>query len=307
MKAIDIGLLPALDALLTSANVTKAAARLGISQPALSTKLARLRDVTGDALLVPSGKGRGMVLTSYALGLRGRVGSALAAVEQALGDGVGFDPATDEATFRVIANDNAASLGAVIILAKLAEHEARHVRVAFLRPDGRRIADRLENGDADLAISAEPTPTGGERLHRHAICSDRYVTARRKGHPLGAEPFDLDAFCTADHVIVSDTGDFDGSIDAALRALGRERRVTLSLASYLLVPPVVAQSDLVATLPRRLFNDLAHRLVLSEPPIALREITLSAFWHERTDGDAANRWLRTSLFQSTSSPAQASG
>jgi DNA-binding transcriptional LysR family regulator len=179
----DIALLPALDALLTEVNVTRAAARLGISQPVLSAKLARLRDLTGDALLVPSGKGRGMVLTPRGVTMRMQVREALAGAEAAFGVEAGFDPSTSRATVRIIANDNAAAMAMSVLLANIAGSEARGVRVALLRPDGRRLADRLEDGEADLAISAEAPAPSEVALHRRLLSIDRYATAQRHGHP----------------------------------------------------------------------------------------------------------------------------
>jgi DNA-binding transcriptional LysR family regulator len=130
---MDMALLPALDALLTEGNVTRAAIRLGISQPALSAKLARLRDLTGDMLLVPSGKGRGMVLTPRGVALRTRIREALAVAEAALGDHAGFDPSTSRATVRIIANDNAASVTLAVLLARLAGSRAAPRSSAWCR------------------------------------------------------------------------------------------------------------------------------------------------------------------------------
>jgi DNA-binding transcriptional LysR family regulator len=293
---VDMALLPALDALLTEGNVTRASSRLGISQPALSAKLARLRDLTGDMLLVPSGKGRGMVLTPRGVALRTRIREALAVAEAALGDHAGFDPSTSRATVRIIANDNAASVTLAVLLARIAGSKARGVRVALLRPDGRRLADRLEQGEADLAVSAEEAPAGGDALYRHVILTDRYATAQRRDHPRGAGPLDLDAFCAADHLIVSDGAAFDGMIDDALRARNRRRRVTLSVHSYLLALMIAARSDMLVTLPRQLLEQNGDGLDLFEPPLPLPAVALSAFWHRRTDGDPVNRWLRECLF-----------
>ncbi len=296
ISSADLSLLPALDALLTEGNVTRAAARLGISQPALSAKLGRLRDLTGDSLLVPSGKGRGMVPTPRAMALRARVREALALAEAALGDRTAFDPAKSRATLRIIANDNAASLTLAVLLAGVAASQARGVRLALLRPDGRRFADRLEAGEADLAVSAEDMLPGGESLHRRVILRDRYATAQRRGHPRGSAPLDLDTFCAADHLIVSDSAAFEGMVDGALRAAGRERRVVLSVHGYLIAPMVAARSDLLVTLPRQLLSQHKDALELYEPPLSLAEVTLKAFWHVRTHDDPLNRWLRECLF-----------
>ncbi len=197
ISSVDLSLLPALDALLSEENVTRAAMRLGISQAALSVKLRRLRDLTGDQLLVQSVKGRGMTPTPYAIALRSRVREAIAMGEAALSNSAAFDPSTSRATLRIIANDNAASLTLAVLLAEMNSSQAKGLRLAILRPDGTRLADRLEAGEADLAISADDHLPGGDGLHRRAILRDKYATAQRVGHPRGTNDLDMEAFCAA--------------------------------------------------------------------------------------------------------------
>lgn len=297
LGAADLALLPALDVLLTEVNVTRAAQRLGISQPALSAKLGRLRDLIGDPLLVPSGNGRGMVLTPRATLLRVQVREALAGVGAALGTAPVFDPATSRATLRVVATDNAAALTLAVLLADLAANKAHGLRVALLRPDGRSIAERLESGDADLAIAADAPLPGGGQLRRRPVLQDRFATAQRKGHPRGTGPLDLEAFCAADHLLVSgEDGGFSGTVDHALTELGLSRRVVLSVHSYTLAPLITTLSDLLVTLPHGLLEHHGDRLDLFEPPIALDPFSLVVLWHDRTHDDPANRWVRERLF-----------
>lgn len=294
VSASDLALLPALDALLSERNVTRAAAVLGISQPALSAKLARLRDLTGDRLLVPSRRGQGMMPTPRAMALRTEVEAALLAAETVLRPGDRFDPARANAILRILANDNAAAIVLAGRLADIIVHRARGLRVAVLRPDKRRLVDQLEAGEADLAV-ALGTSAGHEGLHKRLFLRDGYATAQRRLHPRGAAPLDLDAFCAADHLLVSEQGGFDGLVDAELRKAGRRRRVSLSVHSYLLAPLIVAESDLLVTLPRRLLAQHEHHLDLFEPPLDLESIGMSLFWHERSEGDALNRWVRQQL------------
>ncbi|WP_322101926.1 LysR family transcriptional regulator [Paraburkholderia sp. J41] len=297
MNIADLSLLPALDALLDEANVTRAAERLGISQPSLSAKLARLRVLTGDPLLVPSGSGRGMVLTPSATRLRIQAREALRQAEAALRAAPAFEPDTSHATLRIIANDNSAALMLPSMLAEIIAHGARRIRIALLRPNEKPLAERLEAGDADIAIALDRTLPGGERLHRRPILLDRFVTAQRKGHPRGSTPLNLDGFCAAIHLLVSgESGSFSGVVDEQLRALGRTRQVALSLHSYTLAPLVIARSDLLGTLPRRLLDQYAVDLDLFEPPLEIEPFTLVALWHDRVHDDGANRWLRERLF-----------
>ena len=153
--------------------------------------------------------------------------------------------------------------------------------------------DDLQDGDADLAISAEDELPGGENLHRRVLLRDSYATGQRREHPRGTAPLDLDAFCAADHLIVSDSASFEGMIDTALHVAGRTRRVVLSVHSYLIAPLVASRNDLLVTLPRQLLARQEPALGLFEPPLRLADVALKAFWHVRTHDDPVNRWRET--------------
>ncbi len=292
-----MSLLPAFAALLEEANVTRAAAREGVSQPSMTAKLARLRDLTGDALLVPSGSGRGMVLTPRAALMRPTILEALATSAAALRGFVGFDPVTSQATLRIIASDNAATLVAATLLADLAATGARGLRIRLLGPGEAPVARRLERGDADFAIATATAVPGAKRLHRHLVLTDALATAQRKGHPRGTAPLGLDDFCAADHLLVeSGHGAFQRVVDDALARLGRTRRVALSCESYALAPMIAARSDLMVTLPRLLLTGFGDRLDLFDPPLPLKRFTVFAMWHDRTHHDPVNLWVRSQLF-----------
>ena len=238
-----------------------------------------------------------MVLTPRAMLLRVQVREALAGVGAALGAAPVFDPATSRATLRIVASDNTAALTLAVLLADLAATKVHGLRVALLRPDRRSIAERLESGDADLAIAADlPLPRGGQ-LRRRPILQDRFATAQRKGHPRGTGPLDLQVFCAADHLLVSsEDGGFSGPVDHALAGLGVSRRVVLTVHSYTLAPLIMTLSDLLVTLPRSLLEHYVDRLDLFEPPVALDPFSLVVLWHDRTHDDPANRWVRERLF-----------
>jgi DNA-binding transcriptional LysR family regulator len=297
LKQTDYALLPALEALLDESNITRAAVRLGISQPSVSAKLTRLRDLLGDPLLVPAGNGRGMVLTPGARQLRPKVDAAMRATTAALSSAMSFDPQTSDATFRIVGNDNAAALTLTSLLAEVAANGAQGLRIALLRPNERSMVERLETGEADLAITVDQPLPGATHLHRRPIVKDRFATAQRKDHPRGSGPLDIDSFCAAGHLMVaSEQSSFTGTVDDALRKLGRTRRVTLSIQAYALAPLIVAQTDLLTTLPRRLLVGFSDRLDLFEPPLDLGTFTPVALWHDRTHDDPASRWVRGRIF-----------
>lgn len=282
----DLGLLLSLDALLAERSVSAAARRLGLSQPALSAQLARLRALFGDTLLVQSG--RRMVPTARAEALRGPLRETLEQLRGLVRDGAPFDPATTTATFRVGASD---SVHLVLPLAPLVASRAPQARLALLGlpPGGGWAA--LEADELDLVIAVERVTPAGARARR--LLEERHVFVQRRGHPRGAAPPTIEEFCALDHVLVSpDGGGFHGVADATLAALGRRRRVALSVPSFLLAVPLLARSDLVGLLPRRLALAFPGVLESFDPPFAIPGFTLFASWHPRRQRDPAHLWLR---------------
>ncbi len=293
LRNIDLNLLKALDVLLDERNVTRAAARLSLTQPAMSGMLTRLRDSFGDPLFVRAQ--RGIVPTQRALDLAGPVKQVLGDIE-ALLQPPAFDPASATTTVRIAATDYALRAVAVPFIAAL-KRSAPLVRVALLPVEGEQVQVQLERGEIDIAlITPETTPPD---LHARRLFDETYVCAMRAGHPAASDAeLSLDTFCALDHALVSYAGGgFDGVTDTALAALGRQRLVTLSVKSFLVVPEILRDSDLVAVVPRRLVAGV-DGLALFDPPVAVPGFTKVAAWHERTHRDAGQRWLRELLFDS---------
>lgn len=293
MPEADLDLLIALEALLFETNVTRAAARLGISQPALSARLNRLRQVFDDPMFVPAANGRGVVPTPRALELRGRLSDALGILRDMVRGPDDFDPATSQRTFVLAAQEQpAAALAPSLVRSVLAD--APKVRLAFVYPAA-DVVERLEDGTIDLLVS--PAGQGHVALMARSLFADTFLTAQRKGHPRGLAAPDLDAFCALDHLVVSTEGSgFSGIVDRSLAALGRTRRVALSVQSYTLAPLLVASSDCVCTLPSRLLRRYADDLDLFEPPLTLQDPQLVALWHPRSQEDPGHVWLRERLY-----------
>ena len=285
---LDLNLLVALDALLAERNVTRAARRLHLSQPALSAQLQRLRDLLGDPLLVPAQ--RGMTPTKRALELQAPLHEALEGVRAALATGAGFDPATARLTISVAASDYM-QYAVLMPLAFQLRREAPGLRLAWRALDGAQLAAQAERGEVDLAfLTPESAP---EQMRSRKLLDERYVVIVRKGHPHVSAPIDLDQLCALDHVVVSPSGGgFTGPTDAALAAHGRERRVVLSVPSFLMVPELVARSDLAALVPERIARDRADRLQLLEPPVPVPGFAITMVWHRRAARHPALTWLR---------------
>lgn len=290
---LDLGLLLALEALLIDQNVTHAASRLGISQPALSARLSRLRDAFADPLFVPSTSGRGVVPTPRAVDLRGDLANTLVMLRRMVDGPAAFDPGQTSRTFVVAIYENPAAILAPGLIAELAA-TAPGARIAFVEP-GTDISGSLERGTVDLLV-AGPDRVAGDLVQR-LLFEDDFCTAQRRDHPRGRQPLDIVTFCALEHLLVSaDGGGFAGLVDQALGKLGFARRVTVSIQSYALAPVILANSDCICTLPHRFLDRFAGNLDFFDPPLELPATQLFAFWHPRNQNDLGHAWLRERLY-----------
>ena len=295
----DVGLLLTFDALLKDKNVTHAAARLNITQSALSARLTRLRQLLGDPLFIPSTSGRGMVASPHALALQPELSRLLDQINDFIGTATVFDPASSKRIFRVAATDNPVSILAPDLI-PLIRSSAPHAKLSFTMPNKARIAEDLEQGEIDVFIGVAEDGVPG--LMARKLFQEEFVTAQRRGHPRGTLPMTLDAFCALDHLLISTSGgNFAGMIDDALSALGRTRQVSVSVQSYALAPLILGSTDLICTLPRRFLQRFEGVLDLFEVPLELAPFEMNLFWHPRMNADAAHAWLRKQVFQSARS------
>ncbi len=291
LRAFDLNLLVTLDALLTEANVTRAAQRLHLSQSAVSGQLARLRQLFDDPLLLPADNGRGMTPTTRALDLAGPVRAALDQLAGIVRGQPAFDPATAQRTFQIAASDLSTAVLGLPLAGLLARHAGPGVRLAFRMTDGARIASQLQEGEVDLLIGSERMVP--ENMRARLLFEERFVMVQRKDHPRGTETLDLDGYCALRHVLVSTSGgSLHGFMDEHLHALGRTRNVVLSVQSFALVPGLLRQSDHVATVPSRLAALHADVLDSFGLPFEGRGFSLYAAWHPRFHDDQALAWLR---------------
>lgn len=297
LQGLDLNLLLTLDALLAEQNVTRAAARLHLSQPAVSVQLGKLRAAFDDPLLLPGP--RCMRPTARADALREPLRQALDMLGQAIAPPGPFDPAQAQHTWRVAASDYG---GATILLPALAglRTAAPGTRLALLGVPPLDIARRAELGEIDLAfhIAAE-APDG---VRRRLLFGERYLLAGRAGHPALRSVPTLERFGALEHVVVSpDGGGFHAPTDAALARLGLARRVVLSVPHFMLLTAVLARTDLVALLPARLLAD-SPQLRAVEPPLAVPGFDMLMLWPERLQRDPAHRWLREHIAAAVLAP-----
>lgn len=280
LRAVDLNLLVVLDALLDEAHVTRAADRIGLSQPAASSALERCRHLFGDPLLL-RGKGR-MQLTAKAQALQQPVKDLLAQM-QALLDPPAPDLSTLRQTVRVVTAELPPELLAGGLYRRLAA-TAPGITLALMPWHGAGAAlEGLARGSADLAVSVFPTVEAD--FTRRALLRERYVVAMRRDHPAAGE-FDLERWLAYPHVLVSGRGETHGALDEALSLLGRRRHVGMVVPSFLGVPPLLLGSELIALLPSRtLPQEGRERFVTFEPPVPVAGFPLHLAWHRRSERD----------------------
>lgn len=299
IRTVDLNLLVALDALLAERNVTRAAARLKLSQSALSAALARLRTLFGDPLLLRTSGG--MLPTSKGQELVAPVRLVLAEIGRIVQQPGTFDPAGAERTFTIAASDYV-EFAILPRLVDYLEAQAPRARLAVRPMDFGAVGRSLEAGEVDLGIlGAGFAPPS---VRSRPLFVERFVCVVRNGHARVGERLTLDEYCALDHVLVSPSGGaFSAPADDALAAIGRTRHVRLSVPHFLLVPEILRRSDMIAVLPERLARGYGDRFRIFDLPFELAPFSVVAVWHERTHRDSALAWLRQSLADLMSEPA----
>jgi DNA-binding transcriptional LysR family regulator len=287
LNSLDLNLLVALDALLLEASVSRAAMRIGLSQPAASHALQRLREVLGDPLLVRTGAR--MELTPRAQGLRGPLAQALDQV-RGLFTPDDFDAARSERHFRLMMPDLAVELLMPPLMEKITRL-APNVRLDVVPWRGPAIFNAEFARTIDLVISIGDAFRG---FHRQRLYTDSDALAVRRGHPAGTKLKKRDAFLNARHVAVVIRGQSEDLIDTWLRAKGIERRIALVVPGYIEALHVTARTDLVAFVPRRLIGALSKQLSLVSitPPIDPGIDEQFMFYPTRAQMDPGSIWLR---------------
>lgn len=288
---VDLNLLRVFDAVLRQGGVTPAASMLGLTQPAVSNALARLRKLFGDALFVRTPSG--MEPTPFARELAQPVRQALALLESALAHGPGFDPASATRGFRFYMSD----VGQVEFLPPLVERvqrEASGVRLEAVALDVDDIGASLAAGGLDLAIGF--LPGLGPPVRRRALFRDPYSCLMRADHPIAT--LTRKRFLEASHALVTYRGGHR-VIEEALERAGLARNIALRVPHFTVVPMVLERTDLILTLPSRVARVFERRGAFKAlpPPIAIPPAEVAVHWHERFEADPGNRWLRERVIE----------
>jgi DNA-binding transcriptional LysR family regulator len=290
LNNLDLNLLRVLDALLRHKHVGKAATALGLSQPAISYALKKLRAHYQDPLFVKTRSG--VQPTAAAERLGPHVTHILEQVREHLGPAPQFSPETSNRTFTLSLSD----LGEMIVLPKLLRALARsapNVNLRMFSGGPSDLSAALQSGELDLMIGYFPDQQGLD-FFQQGLYSHGFVCVARHGHPAVGKPMDREAFLSLQHASIRSKGHSQQVVESAFEKQGIHRRKVLETGHFLSIPFVVAATNLVVTVPKavgELFSELA-RLQTFEPPIQLPRLAIRQYWHRRQTAEPGNKWLR---------------
>lgn len=284
----DLNLLVTLDVLLAEGSVARAARRLRLSPSAMSRALARLREATGDPLLVRAG--RGLVPTPRALELRERIGPLVEDARGVLSPVAALDLAGLRRTFTLRSSDGFVESFGPALVARI-EREAPGVLLHFVTKPDSGDSTPLREGSVDLetGVAAE---TQGPELRTQLLFRDRFIGVVRAGHPLTDGTITPERYAAGRHILVSRRGRERGLMDEALALQGLERQIVIVVGQFSAAVSLARASDLIATVPERHTGPLRDGMTSFALPVAVPELAISLLWHPRMDADPAHRWLR---------------
>lgn len=295
LESLDLNLLLVFDALASERHVTRAAAKVGLSQPALSNALARLRTLFHDPLF--ERVGGQMQPTPRASQLLVPLGEVMAKLREALEPQAAFRPEASEREFLIATNDYVDSLILPRLVQRL-QREAPSIALRTGRTDYLFLppVERLQSGELDLALGFfGETPRPNPGLLSQRLAGGRLVCILRAAHPQANRRFTMRAFVELPHVrIMYPSTERLGSVDTILRSRGLARRIAVTVPHYLTIPAIVARSNCLGIVPEALArqNARALRLKIFDPPLALPDISVVMMWAERSQHDRAHRWFR---------------
>lgn len=296
LATFDLNLLRVLDALLREGSTVKAGRRIGLSQPAVSASLSRLRTALKDELFLR--RGQGLEPTDDAKSLELPLRDILDGIELMFEKPKVFDPRTAQASFKISGSDFFAEM-LMPRLAELVSRQAPGIRVQLVDLVADINVESIERNEVDLALAPDlPLPGWAER---QTMFRSKYSVIARSGNPrfvhAGLNPGDvvpIDLFCDLGHVLFSPEGKLSAAGDVALSRVGRERRVVMTMPVFSGVYGAVSESDLIALLPHQLALQVAHKFGLNifVPPMTVEMVEIIMVWHRRSNSSAAHGWLR---------------
>jgi DNA-binding transcriptional LysR family regulator len=294
LRDIDLNLLVIFNQLLIDRRVSTTADKLGLSQPAVSNALKRLRTLLKDELFVRTA--RGMEPTPYALHLIEPIGYALSTLQNALNQRDSFDPATSERTFTLGVTDIGEIYFMPTLMAMLS-NEAPNIKISTLRHNTGHLSDDIAAGNVDIAIGLLPSLTTG--FFQRRLFKQRYVCLFRQGHPTARNPISLAQYKSLPHVGVTSTNTGHSEVDEWMTRKGISRDIHLHVPHFVAVGHILQSSDLIATVPERFAQKCSgpFQLETSPLPFKLPEIAINLFWHAKYNREPANMWLRQRIIE----------
>lgn len=297
LAGVDLNLLVVFDALMTEQNVTRAALRLGLSQPATSNALARLRNLMEDELFVR--KTTGLSPTPKAIALAQQLRPALQQIQSALLEPPNFEPATSDRVFAIGMSDYVE----FILLPRLVETVqviAPNIRWQIRSGERQKLLTLLDKGEVDLVCGIFPEKNS---LHQEQFLFDEvYCCVCRQAHPRIGSNLSIEDYLAESHLLVSIQEDRVGRVDTLLAQKNLQRHIAVSIPHFLIAPFILAQSNLLATLPQRVALTFiqSQSLKLLPVPLSLEGFSVFMRWHQSTNNIPADEWLRTLMTQVSS-------
>ncbi|WP_175940085.1 MULTISPECIES: LysR family transcriptional regulator [unclassified Caballeronia] len=291
MNDLDLNLIPFLVAIEETRNVSRAAERLGVSQPRVSTALGRLREYFNDPLFVRTS--RGMEPTPRALALVPAAREALSRIERGLLDTQHFDPSSSTDTFAIALSD----VGEIVFLPRLLQafaKEAPHANLRSVSASHGEVERGLASGDIDLAVGYFPD-LHGNNFFQQRLFSHRFICLMRRDHPFANAPLTLERFVECGHAVVRAEGRSQEILENYLDKERVRRRAVLETPHFMSLPFILSRTDLIATVPHAIgFAYVAEHasITLAEPPLPLPRFDLKQHWHRKYHNDPRTTWLR---------------
>jgi len=294
IRRLDMNLLCVFDALFDECSVTRAAARLSVTQPTVSGMLQRLRLAFSDQLFVRSS--HGILPTPRAEALVGPIKDLLANAQLLVREEA-FDPAAAEGTIKLCGSDYLQHAVIAPLIKELRQRAPKLKALVSPRPAS-GVADLMARGEIDLCFSlrelADPD------LPSRLLYRDRYLCVARKQHPLKARRISIKQLCAFDHLLVDPTGrSLLGPIDSVLAGLGQRRRVATAVPSFHVLFELLNSDDFIAFVPERLVRNARYGIRVFDPSLTIPPLEVIANWHPRVSGDTRHKWLREILVEVT--------
>lgn len=292
MENLDFKLLTIFDSILAERSISRAANRLNLAQPTVSNALNRLRRITDDQLFVRTSSG--MVPTPHAERMALPIRQAVATILTNLHAPRPFDPATSTRSFTIYMTD----LGESFFLPTLLKHlrvEAPTVKINTLPMPDHNPQAALESGEVDIAIGSLPDLRTG--FYQQRLILEHYIGILRPDHPLTKKRFTAKQFANASHAVVLPFGTGHGIVERTLINLGLQDRIMLRVQNFLVLPSIVANTDLIAIVPHSTASQLSteYHICLIDIPVPLPQFDVKQCWHERFHADPGNQWLRNKI------------